>query len=69
METPTIFEIRSMRDTILQLIEDMEYKATICKDNDIAYEVSYALYQTIGASQDALGTMTALRTNDKTAAA
>ncbi len=49
MPTPidTIHEIRSMRDSITQLIEDMVYKAGLHNSADVDSEVCHAL-QRIG---------------------
>jgi hypothetical protein len=41
--TDTIHEIRSMRDSITHLLEDMLYKAGLHNSPEVDKEVSYAL--------------------------
>jgi len=50
----TLFEIRSMRDSIDHLIQDMVYKAGLHNDPQVDAEVAYALRRIANQVQDSL---------------
>lgn len=50
----TIDELRSMRDTIEQLMQDMVYKAGLYQDAKVNAEVAYALQRITWQAHDCL---------------
>jgi hypothetical protein len=64
----TLFEIRSMRDTITHLLEDMLYKAGLANDPEVDKEVSYCLQRIAYQVHDSLPAVQPIRKRKTTTA-